>query len=275
MQCYELVDRPSGETVSLSYDVAGTGTPVVRLHGLTSSRARERLLGPDPLAGLVAHRVIRYDARGHGRSTGPRHPDAYAWPRLAEDLLALLDHVVPNEPVHGVGTSMGAGTLLHAAVRRPGRFSSLSLLTPPTAWATRAAQSVAYVESAEQIERSGVACWCAVTRELPPAVRPDRPVTMPDVAESLLPAVLRGAARTDLPTPEQLATLDLPTLLLAWIDDPSHPLSTAETLHRVLPSSRLVVARTPADVETWSGRIADHVNGVGQSSAREEALGRR
>lgn len=270
MPRFEVVDRSSGETVSLGYDDVGAGPPVVRLHGLTSSRARERLLGPDHLAGLSDHRVIRYDARGHGRSTGPRDPDAYAWPRLAEDLLALLDHLVPDEPVHGVGTSMGAGTLLHAAVRRPGRFSGLSLLTPPTAWATRAAQRVAYVDSAEQIERSGVASWCAVTRELPlpPAVRPDRPVTMPDVADSLLPTVLRGAARTDLPTPEQLATLELPTLLLAWIDDPSHPLSTAETLHRALPSSRLVVARTPADVETWSRRIADHVVAAGELIGR-------
>ncbi|WOP20071.1 alpha/beta hydrolase [Raineyella sp. LH-20] len=269
MARWNLTDHTTGEPVSLAYDDEGEGPAVVQLHGLTSSRARDRLLGLDIIAGLTDHRLIHYDARGHGHSTGPRIPGAYAWPRLAEDLLDLLDHLIPDEPVHAVGKSMGVGTLLHAAVRRPERFSGLTLIIPPTAWASRVAQHDAYVRNADLIERRGLRHWSSLEKRLPlpPAVRPDRPFTLPDVAEDLLPTLYRGAAATDLPTVGELADLDLPTLILGWLDDPSHPLSTARTLHEVLPDSRLAIARTPADVATWPGRVADHVDAVAERGA--------
>ncbi|WP_300577515.1 alpha/beta fold hydrolase, partial [uncultured Nocardioides sp.] len=46
------------------------GEPVVQLHGLTSSRYRDRVLDLDLGVGLSGTRLLRYDARGHGRSTG-------------------------------------------------------------------------------------------------------------------------------------------------------------------------------------------------------------
>ena len=114
---------------------------VVQLHGLTSSRRRDARLGLDvgraaaePGPGSVpGATLLRYDARGHGRSTGRPDPADYTWDRLADDLLALLAHRAPGRAVHGVGPSMGTGTLLHAAVRDPGRFASLTLVVPPTA----------------------------------------------------------------------------------------------------------------------------------------------
>ncbi|WP_415847649.1 alpha/beta fold hydrolase, partial [Tsukamurella strandjordii] len=113
------------------------GHPVVQLHGLTSSRARDRVLDLDLGRGLSGTRLLRYDARGHGRSTGRTVPEDYRWSNLADDLLRLLDERFPGERVHGVGPSMGTGTLLHAAVRDPQRFSGLTLMVPPTAWETR------------------------------------------------------------------------------------------------------------------------------------------
>jgi pimeloyl-ACP methyl ester carboxylesterase len=272
MARFERIDYTTGERVRLSYDDVGQGEVVVQLHGLTSSRAREALLGMDVLAGLRGRRLVRYDARGHGRSSGPPNPEAYAWPRLAEDLLALLDHLCPEHPVHVVGQSMGAGTVLHAALRRPDRFASLTLVIPPTAWATRLAQRNAYVHNAELIERRGLAYWSRLARRvpLPPAVRPDRPETLPDVDESLLPSIYRGAATTDLPAAEELARIELPTLVLGWVEDPAHPLATAVRLHEVLPDSRLVVARTPADVEGWGALVASHVAWAGERVGSRE-----
>ncbi|WP_228488816.1 alpha/beta fold hydrolase [Raineyella fluvialis] len=243
----ELIDRTTGGRVRLAYDAVGEGSAVVQLHGLTSSRERDRRLGLDFIAGMPGHRLLHYDARGHGASTGPLSPGAYAWPRLAEDLLGLLDHVVPGERVHAVGKSMGVGTVLHAAVRHPERFSGLTLIIPPTAWASRVAQHDAYLRNADMIERRGVRYWSGLEKRLPmpPAVRPDRPFTLPDVDEGLLPTLYRDAAATDLPSVDLLAGLDLPVLILGWIDDPSHPLSTARTLDEALPDSRLQIARTP------------------------------
>ena len=80
-----------------SFDVPGArlateysdehGRPVVQLHGLTSSRARDRVLDLDLGRGLSGTRLLRYDARGHGSSTGCAVPDDYRWPNLADDLL--------------------------------------------------------------------------------------------------------------------------------------------------------------------------------------------
>ena len=85
----------------------------------------------------------------------------------------------------------------------------------------------------------------------------DRPVGPVDVDEALMPSVLRGAASSDLPAPEQLATIRTPTLLLAWDGDPGHPVSSAERLHELIPGSTLHVARTPSELQTWDDRTAD------------------
>ncbi|MXG92211.1 alpha/beta fold hydrolase [Nocardioides flavescens] len=240
------------------------GHPVVQLHGLTSSRHRDRLLDLDLGRGLSGTRLLRYDARGHGRSTGRAEPTDYRWPRLAQDLLALLDAFFPGEQVHGVGPSMGAATLLHAALVDPARFSGLTLVVPPTAWETRRAKAGEYAAAADLVEREGMAAFVEAGRlaPRPPAVR-ETPETLPEVAEHLMPSLMRGAALSDLPEPGLLGALDLPVTVLAWTEDPAHPLSTAETLERALPQVRTSVARTPADLATWPGLLAADVERSG------------
>jgi 3-oxoadipate enol-lactonase len=76
--------------VELSVSDVGTGVPVVWGHGLTSSTADEDEIGLLHL-GLPEdrYRLVRYDARGHGRSTGTRNPDDYGYEALSADQLAL------------------------------------------------------------------------------------------------------------------------------------------------------------------------------------------
>lgn len=249
----------------LDYEIAGSDGPlVVQLHGLTSSRERDAQLGLNLARALRDHRVLRYDARGHGHSTGTLVEADYTWPSLAEDLLALLDHVAPGEQVHGVGPSMGTGTLLHAALRDPGRFASMTLVTPPTAWKSRAAQSETYLANAAMVEQEGVAAFVqrGSTAPTPPALA-DAPETGVAVPERLLPTVMRGAAATDLPKKKQVAMIEVPALILAWSGDRSHPLTTARALHDRMPHSRIVVARTPYGVMAWPGLFAEFVSTVG------------
>lgn len=236
------------------------GHPVVQLHGLTSSRARDRLLNLDLGRGLSGTRLLRYDARGHGRSTGRKIPEDYQWQNLADDLLRLLDRWFPGERVHGVGPSMGAGTLLHAAALEPDRFTGLTLMVPPTAWETRPAQAENYRAAAALIESDGVDAFNAATRgaAAPPATI-GAPETVPDVPDALLPSLFRGAALSDLPDPDALARIEVPTTILAWVDDPGHPLSTAESLSLLLPQSTLTVAHSPEDLQTWPGVLSRDV----------------
>lgn len=236
------------------------GHPVVQLHGLTSSRSRDRMIDLDLGRGLSGTRLLRYDARGHGESTGRPVPEDYRWPHLAEDLLALLEDRFPGEAVHGVGPSMGCATLLHAAVREPERFSSLTLLIPPTAWETRVAKADEYERLAVFVERHGVERLVASGRDVPlPPAQQGVPPTRPQIIEELLPSVYRGAALSDLPSPEQVAAITVPVTILAWTGDAGHPLTTARALHSVLPQSVLQVAASRQDVATWPRVLATDV----------------
>ncbi len=250
--------------VTLDYDVTGDSGPfVVQLHGLTSCRDRDAAIGLDLGRALRDHRILRYDARGHGRSTGTLDVESYTWPSLADDLLALIDHVSPAEPVHGIGTSMGSATLMHAAVRAPDRFRSISLVVPPTAWDTRIAKAEAYRANADMVELEGLDAFVelGLTTPEPPAMA-DAPITRPSVVEALLPTVLRGAASSNLPSLQTLARVEVPALILAWANDPAHPLRTAELLHQTFPSSRRIVARTPYGIMAWPALFADMVTAV-------------
>jgi 3-oxoadipate enol-lactonase len=246
----------------IDFDLSGedaSGPVVVQLHGLTSSRTRDRVLGLD-LGREFSGRLLRYDARGHGHSTGRPVPHDYVWERLADDLLALLDHVCPGEAVHGVGPSMGTGTLLHAAIREPGRFLGLTLVVPPTVWESRRAQASTYESQAALVEAHGMDALVALGQEAasPPAA-PAAPPTQPDVLQELLPSLLRGAALADLPTAEAVAEVLVPTHILAWADDPTHPLSTANALHELLSGSTLTVASKAEEVAAWPALLSAQV----------------
>lgn len=257
------------EGATLAYELTGPDdaqAPLfVQMHGLTSSAWREHRAGLDMTGGLPqGHRVLGYDARGHGSSTGRPVPYDYLWPNLADDLLRLLDDVAPGQRVHAAGPSMGTATLLYAALRDPQRFRTLTLMVPPTAWETRRAQGESYRASADLVEKEGIGAFVRVGQDvLPPPALADRPKErVPAVSQELLPSIFRGAAMTDLPALEEIGRLRLPVQILAWADDHAHPVSTAQRLHSAIPGCQLRIAETPEDLQTWpavtAGFIAQH-----------------
>jgi len=105
----------------LYYETAGAGEPVVLLHAFTLD-ARMWDEHFDALA--ARYRVIRYDARGFGRSDVPRAGEPYSH---ADDLAALLERLGERD-AHVVGASMGARFAVDLALVRPARVRSLALL---------------------------------------------------------------------------------------------------------------------------------------------------
>jgi len=98
-------------------------TPVVLIHGHSADL---RLWEPQAPALLDAGwRVVRYDVRGHGRSSAPA--TGYDWEHYLADLRALLDHL-RVERAHLAGISMGGAIALGFALEEPGRVASLALL---------------------------------------------------------------------------------------------------------------------------------------------------
>ncbi|HEX5616816.1 MAG TPA: alpha/beta fold hydrolase, partial [Solirubrobacteraceae bacterium] len=108
----------------LAGDEAGEGIPVVLLHGLTATR-RYVVMGSKNLE-RGGHRVIAYDARGHGKSAPA---DGYGYDALAADLGAVLDDRGIDRAVLA-GASMGAHTLVRFALDHPDRAAALIVITP-------------------------------------------------------------------------------------------------------------------------------------------------
>ena len=106
---------------TLYYEVIGQGVPVVLIHGWALSL---RAWDDQARAFAPRYRVVRYDLRGFGRSTG--FADVTADPA---DLAALLDHLdVPSAYV--IGHSRGAGVALAFALAFPQRVRGLVLYGP-------------------------------------------------------------------------------------------------------------------------------------------------
>ncbi|MFF9237296.1 alpha/beta fold hydrolase [Streptomyces sp. NPDC014801] len=104
-------------------DPGGTAGPVLLLHGLAGHLGEWDDLTPRLLAD--GHRVIRYDARGHGAST--RTPSDMTRAAAVSDAAALLTHLrVP--PATLLGQSLGGLTALQLAARHPDLVSHLILI---------------------------------------------------------------------------------------------------------------------------------------------------
>lgn len=254
------IDHVEVGGVSLAVRRTGSGPAFVWGHGLTSSMAKEDDAGLFDWSRVGrGHELVRYDARGHGTSEAGGGAAAYGWDALAVDLFAVADGLGLDSFSAG-GASMGAATTLHAAVARPERIDAMVLVIPPTAWATRVAQAGIYEGSAAVVEDAGIEGLMAARAALPPppifAGHPELLGSPPDVAAEVLPTVLRGAAATDLPPLERLATLDQPTLILAWKGDPGHPVATATALADALVRAELVVAPTLTEVTLWPEAVA-------------------
>lgn len=246
--------------VELANERSGTGPTLVWGHGLSSSMAKEDLFGllDWPTVRHVAD-VLRYDARGHGESESTAEPMDYHWRNLALDQLALVDALGIGSYIAG-GASMGCATALHAALLAPGRITALLLAIPPTAWESRAAQQGTYEVSASLIEAGEIDLLVAGSRAAP---SPDPLADIPqwkDGAEAALRAadsvrlarIFRGAAVADFPPADEIATLQIPTMILAWTGDPGHPMSTAERLVELMPHAELVTATTFAELVGWT-----------------------
>jgi pimeloyl-ACP methyl ester carboxylesterase len=261
--------------IELAIRDEGEGVPFIWGHGLICSMAQDDDAGIFPFARMPEGiRLVRYDARGHGRSQATLDPAAYRWPELAGDLLALADTLSIDVTVLG-GISMGCATSLHAAVQAPDRVKGLVLVAPPTAWRTRPRQARIYRFSAGLVGALGLGPFRALGSlsrlgQKDSALDAMQRSVMDHLRRSDARAVqtaLRGAALSDLPDEESVAKLGMPALILAWSGDPTHPVSTAKRLAELLPDAELHVAKKSGDIAGWAERIRSFLSARRPSAA--------
>jgi pimeloyl-ACP methyl ester carboxylesterase len=108
--------------IAVHFESRGSGEPVVFIHGLGSS-GRDWEHQADHFSS--SHRVVTYDARGHGDSEKP--PGPYSMKLFALDAKALLEHLeIPS--AHIIGISMGGMIAFQLAVDKPSAVRSLVIV---------------------------------------------------------------------------------------------------------------------------------------------------
>ena len=126
--------------VRLNIEEAGSGQPLVMLHGLASNVASLR---NDLQAFSDRYRTIAIDCRGHGASDKPKGP--YTTALFADDLADVMDHLGWEKAVVA-GASMGGTVAITFGQKYPQRTAGLGLFdttawygeTAPKDWAERA-----------------------------------------------------------------------------------------------------------------------------------------
>jgi pimeloyl-ACP methyl ester carboxylesterase len=242
--------------VRLSGEESGEGTPVVLLHGLTATR-RYVVMGSRNLE-RGGHRVVAYDARGHGRS-GPA--DAYGYDALAGDLLAVLDDRGIDRAVLA-GASMGAHTALRFALAHPDRAAALVVITP--GFDPDGERGLDRWDALSRgLREGGVDGFVAAYGEprVADALRDTVRTVLrqrlsahehPDAVADALAAVPRSSA---FGAWDELAALDLPVTVVASRDeaDPEHPYAIAERYAATIPGARLVSEEPGKSPLAWQG----------------------
>ncbi|MBJ7603072.1 MAG: alpha/beta fold hydrolase [Candidatus Dormibacteraeota bacterium] len=221
---------------SIHYDVAGSGVPLIFLHGVGSSA--RTWTGQVKDFGRT-HLAVAPDLRGYGRSVAAA--ETVSTRRFAADIAALIEDLNAG-PAHVCGLSMGGIVALNLWRDRPELVRSLALAdtwaTHPSAVATQP-QRLAEIDAATMPELSRA--------RMPAVYGPDAPPAMVElgvrVFASLDKAVYR-AASADLWTQDLrdvAGSVTVPTLVLVGEHDTITPPPLAEELARLIPGARLVV----------------------------------
>jgi len=233
----------------------GDGSPIVLLHGLTATR-RYVVMGSKALE-RAGHRVVAFDARGHGASAPAA---AYAYPDLAADLLALLDARGLERAVLA-GASMGAHTALRVARDAPERVAGLVVITPAFHPASPP-DLERWDRLAAGLRTGGIDGFVAAygVAQVPERWR--------DATEKVLrqrlgqhehPQAVANALQ-EVPRSEpfdldELAAIACPTVVVADRDeaDPGHPLWIGEAYAELIEGASLLVEEEGKSPLAWQG----------------------
>jgi 3-oxoadipate enol-lactonase len=242
--------------------VAGDGRPIVLCHGLTASR-RYVVQGSRFLE-REGHRVITYDARGHGESDPAPAGQSYGYPELIADLERVVDAEVGEGRFLLGGHSMGAHTAVGYALAHPERLSGL-VIVGPTYTGELADSTLAYWDGlAAALEAGGIDGFVEYLMRESGVAEPWRgPVEKASRQRMELHPNLGEMARALRETPAsrpfgslaELAALEVPTLVVASHDDadPGHPHAVAEAYAKALPNARLVSEDEGQSPLAWQG----------------------
>jgi pimeloyl-ACP methyl ester carboxylesterase len=226
--------------LEIAYERAGTGPPLVLVHGAATD---SRLWRAQIAALSDQFTVIAWDEPGAGRSSDVA-PDftlaGYA------DCLAEVIEALGAAPAHVAGLSWGGAVVLELYRRHPEVVSTLLLVGTYAGWKGSLPQE----EVRARVD--GVRAMLAVGEErfdptLPGLLADDPPaeclLLLEEMAADVRPESMKTAlfvmAETD--HRDLLPTVTVPTLLIWGDADARSPLRVAHQFERAIPGAQLVV----------------------------------
>jgi pimeloyl-ACP methyl ester carboxylesterase len=229
------------EDAILYCEVDGAGQPVTVLaHGLTNNRNELAAFTP-----LVPGTKVRFDFRGHGRSSSPDR--GYRFEDFARDLDAVA---AAFEATVAVGTSLGAGALGNLVCRVPDRFERMIWLLPagldgPFGLRHRYHGLAGDIEGKTPQEALEAVladpARAAEYLETPWRLEIDRVLWEHDDPDGLARAVRGAVDDWPIPDREMLRDVAIPTLIVCIEGDEVHPAELGRILAGLLPNAELVV----------------------------------
>ena len=228
--------------VELYYERAGSGEPLLLVHGLLFSAESWR----EQLDALSAdYDCVAVDLRGQHRSEATKDLAGYDLWNQAEDIHGLIQEL-GIAPVHYAGLSMGGMIGMRLALKHPGDLRDLVLLD--TSAAGEEPDKAERYAAMRHVMRKGE--MEAVLPALPPVFFADAYVSeKPDQVEAWFESLRSGDqegfalaseavdGRDDITA--RLGEIDLPTLVIHGTEDVPIPVESAQALQAGIPGARL------------------------------------
>ncbi len=235
--------------IAIAYIDEGEGEPILLIHGFASNLVTNWVdTGWVRTLIEAGRRVIAYDNRGHGHSGKLYDPDAYGAPSMAEDGRRLLDHLgVARADV--MGYSMGARIATFLTLAHQDRVRSLIIagLGINLVRGMVGSGPIARALEAPRIED--------VSNDTARSFRAFAESTRSDL--KALAACIRGPREKI--TPEQLATIAVPTLVAVGSDD-------------VIGGSGAELASLIPHAQFLEIKGRDHMRAVGDATFKQGVL---
>ncbi len=237
------------ENLSIAYDEAGEGLPLLCIHGYPLNRHIWQAQW-EGVATLV--RVIAPDLRDHGdtitRRKGVQQAPVHRMDLLAEDLAQMLDALQITQPVLLNGLSMG-GYVAFAFLRNyPQRVAGL-ILTATRARPDSDVEKENRLKAIQLVQAQGVEPVVAgmLGRLVSPKTLTDQPSLVARIQEIMMSSSVEGIIgdlkgmmdRQD--ARPMLAGIRVPVLICQGGDDTIVPLEEAQATRDLIPGSRLAI----------------------------------
>ena len=227
--------------VALYWEEGGAGDPLLLIQGLGFSADMWFRITP---ALEERYRVIRYDARGIGRSDVP--PGPYPIALMASDAMAVLD-AAGVDSAHVFGASLGGIVAQEVALSYPDRTTSLTLCCthapPATIWPEPAVMEMLATRgqmTTEDAARASIPYGYATTTDRD-AIEEDirRRLANPTSGTGYEGQLFAGIGYPG--TMDRLGNLEMPVLVVTGDADLMVPPVNSELMVAAIPGAELVV----------------------------------